>query len=459
MNDTNLQTAVFNKLTKAQYEEKLNNNEINDNEFYMIVDANQMEFSNVESETGVTLKTIKIGNDIWKLPSNQNAPVDLSNYYTKAEVYNKDETYTRTEIDALVGNIPDLTGYATETWVEGKGYLTEQSLNTLNVVRTSDLTGYTTKEEFNSLSSDVTNLKLAGHVTETWVNEQGFAKTADVVTKGEFTEFIGAAPEALDTIHEIAAALEGQDDTITAIETTIGQKANSADVYTKTEIDQTVTTLEGSIQGVEDKVPTIVYSETEPESPVQGMIWLSDTASSGGSTGGGSTSGAAGGGYDFSNIAPVVGTLQSNGTYITSQVNLKVPKNNSYWTEGTAISYDLSEYIANGAKALYVGCARFSNNSTSNTVANYNVGTPYFNDANAYHVHYGWKLIPLNIPFTINDLLAAWKNSSDGKYMAFLQAKYIPSTKQIDMYVNGYNSSTESGDTNWYAHYFIFVVY
>ena len=44
--------------------------------------------------------------------------VDLSNYYTKAQVDAK---------------IPDITGLASQTWVENKGYLTEhQSLKTIN---------------------------------------------------------------------------------------------------------------------------------------------------------------------------------------------------------------------------------------------------------------------------------------------------------------------------------------
>lgn len=344
MNDTNLQTAVFNKLTKAQYEEKLNNNEINDNEFYMIVDANQMEFSNIESETGVTLKTIKIGNDIWKLPSTQNVSVDLSNYYTKAEVYNKDETYNRDEIDTLVGSgsgggsvgdsitlskvVSDVieTGSSADSYFQTQRMRGEGDANSYYhaieygyagndlidwfeygcqwnfwdgttgqkdksddkrclsiykdyVMNKGNIFTWPEKSGTFALLSDLEGLgggtpDLTGYATETWVNEQGFAKTEDVVTKEDFTEFIGAAPEAFNTIHEIAAALEGQDDTITAIETTIGQKANSDDVYTKTEIDMTVATLEGAIQVVESKIPNIVYSETEPESPVEGMIWL-----------------------------------------------------------------------------------------------------------------------------------------------------------------------------------------
>lgn len=62
-----------------------------------------------------------------------NADVDLSNYYTKAET---DAAINAAKPDltdyALKSDIPSLTGYATESWVEGKGYLTQHQ----------DLTGY-----------------------------------------------------------------------------------------------------------------------------------------------------------------------------------------------------------------------------------------------------------------------------------------------------------------------------
>lgn len=74
--------------------------------------------------------------------------VDLTNYYTKAQVDAK---------------IPDITGLASQTWVENKGYLTEhQSLKTINgesIVGTgnitisggsADLSNYYTKTEIDN---------------------------------------------------------------------------------------------------------------------------------------------------------------------------------------------------------------------------------------------------------------------------------------------------------------------
>ena len=83
-----------------------------------------------------------------KLDVSAYTPSDLSNYYTKSEVYSKGETYNRNEIDdkiiqsgtfdptlyytkgtcdtrfALKNEMPSLNGYATEEWVTSKNYST-----------------------------------------------------------------------------------------------------------------------------------------------------------------------------------------------------------------------------------------------------------------------------------------------------------------------------------------------
>ena len=89
-----------------------------------------------------------------KLDISAYTPSDLSNYYTKSEVYSKGETYNRNEIDdkiiqsgtfdptqyytkgtcdsrfALKNEMPSLEGYATEEWVTSKNYATRAELVT-----------------------------------------------------------------------------------------------------------------------------------------------------------------------------------------------------------------------------------------------------------------------------------------------------------------------------------------
>ena len=64
---------------------------------------------------------------------------------------------------------------------------------------------------------------------------------ADYATKAEvdtrIKEVIGTAPEALDTLGEIADKLNGDSDAIEAINNVLSGKANSKDVYTKSESD------------------------------------------------------------------------------------------------------------------------------------------------------------------------------------------------------------------------------
>ncbi|MBF4250529.1 hypothetical protein EA007_05910 [Vibrio anguillarum] len=67
------------------------------------------------------------------------------------------------------------------------------------------------------------------------------ADKAVTYTKDEvnqlFQNLIGLAPEELDTIYELAAALKGNQDSIGTIITELAKKANSADVYDKVTAD------------------------------------------------------------------------------------------------------------------------------------------------------------------------------------------------------------------------------
>ena len=98
-----------------------------------------------------------------------------------AETYQPKGNYLTEETDpvytadkpnlALKSEIPSLDGYATESWVEGKHYLTEHQdisgkLDKSEAEETYQVKGnYATKDEIPSLD---------GYATEEWVNEQGY---------------------------------------------------------------------------------------------------------------------------------------------------------------------------------------------------------------------------------------------------------------------------------------------
>lgn len=102
-----------------------------------------------------------------KAIENAEIDIDLSNYYTKSE--------TNTAINAAK---PDLTPYATKTWVEGKGYLTQhQDLS--NYAKKTDipsLAGYATETYVNKAITDAQlaggDVDLTGYATEDYVNEK-----------------------------------------------------------------------------------------------------------------------------------------------------------------------------------------------------------------------------------------------------------------------------------------------
>lgn len=82
--------------------------------------------------------------------------IDLSNYYTTAQTINLVES----AVTVVEGEIPSLSGYATEQWVENKHYITGV-----------DLSDYATKEEIPSLD---------GYATKMWVENQGYITGIDL---------------------------------------------------------------------------------------------------------------------------------------------------------------------------------------------------------------------------------------------------------------------------------------
>lgn len=79
-----------------------------------------------------------------------------------------------------------------------------------------------------------------------------YATKAEV--DGRIEGIIGTAPAALDTLGEIADRLAGDNDAIAAINGVLNGKANSADVYTKSEVDAQHTTINTAVTALDGKV-------------------------------------------------------------------------------------------------------------------------------------------------------------------------------------------------------------
>lgn len=79
-----------------------------------------------------------------------------------------------------------------------------------------------------------------------------YATKAEV--DGRIEGIIGTAPAALDTLGEIADRLAEDNDAIAAINGVLSGKANSADVYTKSEVDAQHTTINTAVTALDGKV-------------------------------------------------------------------------------------------------------------------------------------------------------------------------------------------------------------
>ena len=114
------------------------------------------------------------------------------------------------------------------------------------------------------LGSVAHSIKDANHYTDIEIENLRLALNkllddtiTDYVTKDQLQnkieELIGGAPAAFDTLMELYEALQKDDDAIKALNTVLSEKANSKDVYTKTEIDSKEGDLNNAIKTEEQR--------------------------------------------------------------------------------------------------------------------------------------------------------------------------------------------------------------
>ena len=98
-------------------------------------------------------------------------------------------------------DIPSLTGYATEEWVEGQGYLKEHQpldsyaektwVESQGYITSTVLSGYATKSSLNVYAKKSEIPSVDGLATESWVEGQGYITSTDISGKADKSELTG----------------------------------------------------------------------------------------------------------------------------------------------------------------------------------------------------------------------------------------------------------------------------
>jgi hypothetical protein len=158
--------------------------------------------------------------------------------------------------------IPSLTGYATETYVNNavnpkadKSYVNEELNKKANI---TDLNGLATEAYVNTevakkTDTNYVNEKVAPKADKTYVDTEldkkadatdlnGLASENYVDTK--IAALIDSAPETLNTLGEIATAIKENDEVVDTLNAAIGNKANKADVATELAKKANITDIE-----------------------------------------------------------------------------------------------------------------------------------------------------------------------------------------------------------------------
>ena len=140
-----------------------------------------------------------------------NVDVDLTGYATEAWVQSQDYA-SKSYVDNAVSSV-DLTGYATETWVQSQGYLKEHQ----------DISNLATKSELTSVSesiqTDISNLATKGELNEANnILQEGMidlsgsvAKTIDDYTAGIITEIQNKDYASKTYVNEAVAGINLSD--------------------------------------------------------------------------------------------------------------------------------------------------------------------------------------------------------------------------------------------------------
>lgn len=132
-------------------------------------------------------------------------------------------------------------------------------------------------EALNALESKVSSVENSVPTKVSQLtNDSGYQTQAQVNTA--IQKVVGAAPDALDTLEEIAERLKDDNDAISSLASTIAQKANSNEVYTKTQTDAMIGEVVDTIAAIDLSLYETVTGASSKYQP-KGNYLTSDSLS------------------------------------------------------------------------------------------------------------------------------------------------------------------------------------
>lgn len=230
-----------------------------------LIDNVEVDLTGYATETYVSNNYQPKGDYLTSIPSEYITETELTNkgYATTTQLNSKqDKLISGTNIKTINGNsilgggnielVTDLTGYATETWVLNKGYLTsipseyitETELNSKNYATKSEIPTIPTNiSAFTNDSGYITNSALNGYATETYVSN-------NYQPKGDYLTSVPSEYITETELNDAIAGLSGNDIPYVCI--LLNQNA----------IKEYVGDLQAVIEAVINKTPYLAYART-----------------------------------------------------------------------------------------------------------------------------------------------------------------------------------------------------
>ena len=186
-----------------------------------------------------------------KTGSWDDAATQIPNLATKAEVTNLSESVAR-DLENVVGG--DLTGYATEQWVESQGYLKEHQ-DISNLATKTELTEAENNLQGNitslseSVARDIANVSVPeGVATEAWVQSQDYASKSyvDNAVSSSSVDLTGYATETW---------VQNQD--------YLTEHQDISNLATKGELNEAKSTLESNLNNLSSSVSNDIQNKGE----------------------------------------------------------------------------------------------------------------------------------------------------------------------------------------------------